>query len=591
MSRWWLAFTLVVSACAAPPDGARDFPVSGEGPGGKEDVFGRKLAGIAAPYDADVAIDGEVLRRDARKRRLAAWATARKVLEEVPLLGLAGSAAEHPEIMLPGGGEVPRVPRFETWYGVDDLKRTFQHLYAGLGANGRAAHVAFEEAALGDGLSWNATALDRSDRWPLERYFDYVNRLGCPAGTTPDECARLLQGNLAGATAGTSRILYSPATARHLLASYRQVVDCLAQLDAAAVDAPPADDANFTLCFERELPRDAALVKAQWVRADLGKGFPAFDTDGASLARRLGGTADWGDEGDRRTDPSADEIYTIRLRDGSIFRLAGLHIMTKEARHWQWLTLWWSDRPDDDFGADRPAALRERGAWRNYKMCAVSWYVEGDGDPAGRFADAPSLADALRATGAAAGKPTWCSNPYVEHGRGNARTNCIGCHQHGGATMAFGMPLEPERIIADETRFPSTGRAQLRQLFPADYLYSFNRVDDWSRLFQSEMSYFERADLDAARPRIRAIQALTGVASSGGERFAASCARCHGDDGGGTDRAPNLHDRVPLRDDESLLRTLIQGKGGMPRWGERLGDQDLADVLAFLRQEFGQPEL
>jgi mono/diheme cytochrome c family protein len=107
------------------------------------------------------------------------------------------------------------------------------------------------------------------------------------------------------------------------------------------------------------------------------------------------------------------------------------------------------------------------------------------------------------------------------------------------------------------------------------------------------MSYFERADLDAARPRIRAIQALTGGSAAGGERFAENCARCHGDDGGGTDRAPNLQDRVPLRDDESLLRTLIQGKGGMPRWGERLGDQDLADVLAFLRQEFGQatPEL
>src|SRR5690606_8586370 len=123
--------------------------------------------------------------------------------------------------------------------------------------------------------------------------------------------------------------------------------------------------------------------------------------------------------------------------------------------------------------------------WSNYKMCVVADYVEGDADAAARFDDVPSLAAALRAIDGGASGATWCSNPYIEHGRNNARTNCIGCHQHGGSTVAHdldedgaGDPLELEAIIGDERRFPNAGRDRIRDVFPADYLYSFNRVDD-----------------------------------------------------------------------------------------------------------------
>ncbi|MEM6990919.1 MAG: c-type cytochrome [Myxococcota bacterium] len=571
---------------------AASFPWS-EADRGKADAFGRHLVGVAAPYDANPALaeQHDALAGNIRLRREAAWGTVAKVLEPVPLLGLAADAEAHEEIDLP---EIPAVPRFETWYGLDDFKRMFQHLYEGLGPSGRSVREPFSAADIDAAFEWNAGALERSSSWPLERYIDHVNRLGeCPEGNTEEQCEALLQSNVAGAAGGIPRITYSPATVAHALSEYGTSIDCLARLDTLPMDTEPdAPEDNFSTCFSQEFPVDSVLVKAQWERADFGRQLPAFDTDGESLRRVLQGDAEWNEDGDRTVDPGADQIYTIRLRNGATYRLAGLHIMTKELRHWQWTTLWWSDTPDTDFGADRPESVGAElpAVWSNYKMCSVTFFDENDEDAAARFADLPTLADAIDAT---TGGPSWCSNPYLEHGRGNAATNCIGCHQHGGATVDFDRdgddlldPLEQERIIDEEDRFPEHGRTQIRELFPADYLYSFNRVDDFAGVMASEVDFFDFQDGEAARPRTEAVLERTGSASDGATLFAGSCTGCHGADGTGSGFAPSLYDRVPLRDDRSLLRTLLQGKGNMPAWAETFDDQQLADLRAFLRARF-----
>ena len=89
----------------------------------------------------------------------------------------------------------------------------------------------------------------------------------------------------------------------------------------------------------------------------------------------------------------------MRLAAGSRFRLAGMHIRTRELDHWLNITLWWSPTPDTDFGADRPAAVRSLGGpWSSYKMCVATDYDEHDPDPTGGFSQsAPSLGAALRA--------------------------------------------------------------------------------------------------------------------------------------------------------------------------------------------------
>ena len=95
-------------------------------------------------------------------------------------------------------------------------------------------------------------------------------------------------------------------------------------------------------------------------------------------------------------------------------------------------------------------------------MCVVSAHEEHDpAQPAG---------------------PTRCSNPYLERGAGNARTNCIGCHQHAGTSML------PENILKD---FPSDGRTEVRRNFPADYLFAVGREDSLARLIADEVAYYD----------------------------------------------------------------------------------------------------
>ena len=136
--------------------------------------------------------------------------------------------------------------------------------------------------------------------------------------------------------------------------------------------------------------------------------------------------------------------------------------MTKELRHWVWVTAWWSDTPNEDFGADRPEGMERFGpAWSNYKMCVVTDFDEGDPDPRGGYEG--SLGDALAATH---GKATWCSNPFIEKEAHNAQTNCIGCHQHSGQVNVPGM------ILKDESKFPLAGRTKLRTGHPMDYSWA-----------------------------------------------------------------------------------------------------------------------
>jgi hypothetical protein len=239
---------------------------------------------------------------------------------------------------------------------------------------------------------------------------------------------------------------------------------------------------NFTQCFRSEFPAASVIVKADWRRAEFGIRLASYDTSADGLRRHLGGERDWGD-GDRELDPGPDKIHTMRLPNGNVYRLAGLHIMSKELRHWTWTTLWWSDSPDTDFGEDRPAAIEVLpGAWKNYKMCTTSNYRELDPDPTGGYEDdAPSLAAALATTHQGAGAPSWCSNPYIEEGPGNSTTNCIGCHQHGGTEATV-----PE-IVSGADAFPHNGRTKLRNNFPADYSWTLNEGDKLVDLIRSEL--------------------------------------------------------------------------------------------------------
>jgi mono/diheme cytochrome c family protein len=589
-----LWFVLIFAGCGGSADTASSNPLAFPGQGlGKSDVFGRQLAGVAAPYEADLSLLAQTERiiSEMGYRRQVAWDIVARVLDPVPLLGLAEAAEENEELQLPDG-EVPQVARWQTWYGIDDFKRMFRHLYEGLTPEERALRQSFTQDALDEAFTWNATALERSERWPLDRFLKYVSELGvCDPGLTDEECANSLQSKFSGSSAGNARISYSPATMRHLLQNYGAILDCVAGLETLSFNEEPAQASNFSFCFEQEFPTDAVLIKAQWIRSDFGRTMPAYDTDVEGLKRVVGegSVADWAD-GDRQVDPTPEEIVTIQLKSTDTYRLAAMHIMTKELRHWTWITLWWSDRPDVDFGADRPEKIRSLDpVWSNYKMAVTVDYVEFDTNTAAWFPEQPSLAAALEVT---QDELSWSSNPYVEHGRGNARTNCIGCHQHGGSLVGYDVdgdqqldPFDLDAVIESESLFPKNGRTQMRDIFPADYLWSTNRVDNLSQVIQSEVAFFDFLDKDTPEIRSLNVLALEADAGEGAKTFAENCTTCHGSDGTGSATAPSLYDRVPGFTDAKLVQRLILGKSPMPAWAY-FSDQKLADLRSYLRMTF-----
>jgi hypothetical protein len=215
----------------------------------------------------------------------------------------------------------------------------------------------------------------------------------------------------------------------------------------------------YVPCLDGGFPPGSAIVKADYRRVGFGVLLSVHDTSASALEALLAGDADWG-EGRELADPGPEDVFTVELPNGNRFRLAALHVMTKELDHWTWVTLWWSADPAVDFGADRPESL-ERAPWSSYKMCAATEFAERDPSPTGDVTDR-SLADALGAVYEGVGGPTWCSNPFLERGVGNAATNCVGCHQYAGTELSV------EEILALDAR----GRPLARSDFPTDYAFT-----------------------------------------------------------------------------------------------------------------------
>lgn len=699
--------TAAGGACSTASDaeGSEDglgFPVD-DAASGKEDAFGRSLVGPPNAYPADPrSLEEEFeneLRTNFRARRDFGWQVALKALEPVPLLGLADQLAARPDcpegvadrdldrcarqrdqasceaytsgehavcgwddqlgtcapvcdnLKLDDGTDIPTVPRFQTWYGIEDVTHIFKTAYDRLSDEEKFVRAPLADDLIGQAFADNNTKKDRLSTWPLRRYTDAVDDLfGCELEPLPDEseeayqdrCAIQRQSQFSGAGAaggGIARIMYTPAMTRHMVANYAQVLDCADDRlggtwcePGVDCDAFSEEPENFSTCFAAEFPADAgspyeqlglpalggtAVVKMTWSRVGFEFDLPAYDTDAAALERRIGPGANalWSPEGDRSYAapaeapatvadipfPTPDDIYTIQTRGGSLYRLTGLHVMTKEARHWVWVTMWWSDKPDDDFGADRPAAFGDLDpAWSNYKMCVVVDYTENDPDPAGRYADIPSLQAAVAASEQGGG-PSWCSNPYIEHGAGNARTNCIGCHQHAGTReypdgSAFSLEAiiaEEDSQVADDNPFPNNGRTRRRNVFATDYSWAFSRMDDLTELIRKEVE-FENVT-DARWDRLQAILGGEGNVEAGEAVFRGAspeqaCTDCHGEQGEGG-FGPNLESRFASKTEWELLNTVLVGRGGMPAWGESLTDQQLTDLVAYLRANFADPEV
>ena len=78
---------------------------------------------------------------------------------------------------------------------------------------------------------------------------------------------------------------------------------------------------------------------------------------------------------------------------------------------------------------------------------------------------------------------------------------------------------------------------------------------------------------------------LTADAEQGRHLFLMNCAHCHGDDARG-DEGPDLHDLH--RSDARIHDVILAGiKGEMPSFGKKLGNQDVQQLIAYLRTLHG----
>lgn len=84
-------------------------------------------------------------------------------------------------------------------------------------------------------------------------------------------------------------------------------------------------------------------------------------------------------------------------------------------------------------------------------------------------------------------------------------------------------------------------------------------------------------------PRADDVAALTGNADAGKPLFDSNCSTCHGADGtGGTFDESVV--KAQSKDDAYIADYVINGDGQMPAFGDSFSDQQIADIIAYVRK-------
>ncbi|MEX2293335.1 MAG: cytochrome c, partial [Acidimicrobiales bacterium] len=76
----------------------------------------------------------------------------------------------------------------------------------------------------------------------------------------------------------------------------------------------------------------------------------------------------------------------------------------------------------------------------------------------------------------------------------------------------------------------------------------------------------------------------------GGDLYSRYCASCHQVNGSGIDGAfPALANNqfVTVADPTGAIATVLNGRAGMPRWGDELSDAQIAAILTYVRSSLG----
>jgi hypothetical protein len=462
-----------------------------------ENAASRKIIGEGVPLKAIEGIDLDRMKGSMGYRRAIAWKVLAAMLR--PIKVAVPSSQISPEQQT--------VPVWRTWYEHGEILNMFDAAYYRLSdeqAKKRAPICESDVAGAFKGL----LGRDLADYGVSPE--DFQTKLSQFRGH-PD-----VEG-----IPGTGFTMFSPAVAAHYLRNYKEIIECG---EHPRLEAPPsalthsacmvsefpngltksaayADKAirDFSHCQgpqdqfdERDLGM-AVAIKASWFPVRSDSKIAVFDTSAEGMKRYLNEGEFLPVDTKDANDAVFQDIYSVRTRanvnsDKTVdYGMAAAHFAIKQFPDWLWITLWWSPDPNSDFGEDRPDSIQ--GIWRNYKMCVVADYQDTkysmDEEFRRKFPELTASLDETFNNPNTNTANSWCSNPYIERRRFNARTNCIGCHQHAGAGA-----VADQIFQGDEANFPHSARSKVRNNFISDYLFSFDQNPDQ---FQHEMDEIVRS--------------------------------------------------------------------------------------------------
>lgn len=291
---------------------------------------------------------------------------------------------------------------WQTWYSREDLQRIFLHLYQNLGPALRLQRQVFPAAQVEAALLWNNQGQFEQSDWDQNRFMKWLSAFDS------DEKKRSIP--------GMQKILFNREALVFILQNYPALEVCQKKRQKQET------------CESLAWPDHAVFIKTSWRRSEDGFAVERFATDPLSLVEQWQGSS-W--KVSASGEPAATETFALRTTAGQKFHLVGMHASLRIEGEWFWTSLWNGPTPLEDLAADQPAAFT--APWTHYRLCSLyGWSrpllkqtIGPDWPPA-----IAGLAQSIQGHATA----DWCSNPYLELGTNNHKTNCIGCHQFAGNT-------------------------------------------------------------------------------------------------------------------------------------------------------------
>ena len=289
---------------------------------------------------------------------------------------------------------------WQTWYSREDLQRIFRYLYERLSRKDRWDRRLFTPLEIQQGLDWNDRSQFQDSGWSTSRFDRWLSTFDT------DEKQKSIP--------GMQKILFNRTAMTFILEQYPALEQCYRQRQ------------SLKICSDLSLPDQSVFLKTAWRRSEDGFTLEFFPTDVDSLRQQ------WQEEhwtADSKGEPQFDETFAIRTQSGLKFHLVAMHATLKVAGQWFWSSIWLGRDPAKDFSAEQPEQWLK--PWISYRMCSVYGLhapLREQSIESSWPADLIRIAQELQTLA----EPNWCSNPYLEPGINNQKTNCSGCHQFAG---------------------------------------------------------------------------------------------------------------------------------------------------------------